>query len=41
MDYADPARDLALIYRKDKDLGRAAKTFIEIAMRLDPDGRDG
>lgn len=35
------ARDLALVYRKDKDLGRAAQTFIEIAMRLDPDGREG
>ena len=34
------ARDLALVYRKDKDLGRAAQTFIEIAMRLDPDGRE-
>lgn len=32
------ARDLALVYRKDKDLSRAAHTFIEIAMRLKGDG---
>ena len=31
-------RDLALVYRKDKDLSRAAQTFIEIATRLMADG---
>ncbi|SRR5260221_7512418 len=31
-------RDLALVYRKDKDLSRAAQTFIEIATRLKADG---
>jgi DNA-binding transcriptional LysR family regulator len=31
------ARDLALVYRKGKDLSRAAQTFIEIAMRLKGD----
>jgi DNA-binding transcriptional LysR family regulator len=29
-------RDLALIYRKDKALSRAALAFIEIAVRLKP-----
>ena len=27
-------RDLALVYRKEKALSRAAKAFIEIAVRL-------
>jgi LysR family transcriptional regulator, low CO2-responsive transcriptional regulator len=31
---ANIARDLALVYRKDKELSRATQTFIEIAMRL-------
>jgi LysR family transcriptional regulator, low CO2-responsive transcriptional regulator len=35
---ANIARDLALVYRKDKELSRAAQTFIEIAMRLKAEG---
>lgn len=33
------ARDLALVYRRDKELSRAALTFIEIATGLNSDGR--
>ena len=29
-------RDLALVFRKDKTLSRAAKAFIEIAVKLKP-----
>lgn len=36
---AQIARDLALVYRKDKELSRAAHTFIDIATRLNSDGR--
>jgi DNA-binding transcriptional LysR family regulator len=31
-------RDLALVYRKDKSLSRAARAFIEIAVKLKADG---
>lgn len=36
---AQIARDLALVYRKDKELSRAAQTFIDIATKLNSDGR--
>jgi DNA-binding transcriptional LysR family regulator len=33
-------RDLALVFRKDKALSRAALAFIEIAVKLKPAGRE-